>query len=82
MEEARKDFKVLLKTEVEKTIKYFNDQLEEERRTHVNEQERLLESLCKAYIKLEEMKVSTTSVHMTVQYYQVLLLVAYHKPFE
>jgi hypothetical protein len=34
-----------------------------ERRTHVSEQEGQLESLFKAYIELEEMKVSTTSMH-------------------
>ena len=65
--------------QVEEARTHFMDQLAEER----SERERLSQDLCKAHIEMEEMKkVSTTSVHMTVQYYQVLLLVAYHKPFE
>ena len=62
--------------QVEEARTHFMDQLAEER----SEQERLSQELCKAHIEMK--KVSTTSVHMTVQYYQVLLLVAYHKPFE
>ena len=54
----------------------------EDRKKHLNQVGGLLEDLCKAYTELEEIKVSATSLHPTVQYYQVLLLVAYHKPFE
>ena len=62
--------------------KHFVDQLYEERKEYLSERERLSQDLCKARTDLEEMKVSTTSLHMTVLNYQVLLLVAYHKPFE
>jgi hypothetical protein len=74
MEKMTKDTEEQFRTEMERVIKYFTAQLEEEKRKYFDEQVRLMESVCKAYRELEEIKVSVASLHMTVQYYQLLLL--------
>ena len=67
---------------MEKVIKDLEDQLGAERRKNLEEQQILLKHLCKAETELEEMKVRAASLQLTVQYNQVLLPVAHHKPFE
>jgi hypothetical protein len=72
MEKQKRQFVEQLRSEVEKVAKYFEDQLLEDRRKHLKDKGALTDSLLQAHILLEEVKVSETSAHVTVQYYQVL----------